>query len=549
MAENYILRLQDEFVCCLCLELLRNPVSLLCGHSFCKECIERFWNSGEEFLWRCPTCDFQYSDRPVLNINIILNKIARDLSALMLPETESAPGSQVIECDVCVDGRSRAVKSCLTCRASFCDIHIQSHQNCTTWRNHRLVRPSGNLQESFCIRHQKLLELFCRTDQTCICSHCGITEHRGHDLTSVEAERVEKETELEAARTNIRNRIQQRQGNVGELRQTVNRIKASAERELQETERAFTVLINSINETRRKVVQLIKDMERTEVEKVEGPMRQLQTEIMELKRRDEHLVQLSESEDSIHFLQNFTSPYVLPDEEDPPHIDVCTEVSSVDLREELSHLKERLEQIGKWTFLRVDNTDLPVFFLIPPQPRNREDFLQYSCQLTLDPDTVNEHLSISDGNRKVMGKDRTSHYPDHPDRFDSVPQVLCREDLSRTRCYWEVERSGNPIVIGVAYKSLSRRGGNSECIIGGNNKSWCLFCSDSSPSVCHQTEMTEVAGPLCSRIGIYVDRCAGTLSFYNVSNTMTLLHSFTTSFTEPLHAGFWANQDTSLTIC
>ncbi|XP_051790750.1 tripartite motif-containing protein 16-like isoform X1 [Erpetoichthys calabaricus] len=549
MAEEYISQLQDELICCVCLDILKDPISLQCGHSFCKECINSCWDNYEELLCRCPSCRSVNIPRPDLQKNILLNKIARELRVLTLPTSQSAAGAQDIACDFCKRNKFRAVKSCLTCRASFCEIHIQPHQRGPAWINHRLVKPSRNLEKNFCTEHQKLLELFCRSDQMCICSQCGVTEHRGHDLVGLEAERAEKETELEAARTNIRNRIQQRQGNVGELRQTVNRIKASAERELQETERAFTVLINSINETRRKVVQLIKDMERTEVEKVEGPMRQLQTEIMELKRRDEHLVQLSESEDSIHFLQNFTSPYVLPDEEDPPHIDVCTEVSSVDLREELSHLKERLEQIGKWTFLRVDNTDLPVFFLIPPQPRNREDFLQYSCQLTLDPDTVNEHLSISDGNRKVMGKDRTSHYPDHPDRFDSVPQVLCREDLSRTRCYWEVERSGNPIVIGVAYKSLSRRGGNSECIIGGNNKSWCLFCSDSSPSVCHQTEMTEVAGPLCSRIGIYVDRCAGTLSFYNVSNTMTLLHSFTTSFTEPLHAGFWANQDTSLTIC
>ncbi len=164
-----------------------------------------------------------------------------------------------------------------------------------------------------------------------------------------------------------------------------------------------------------------------------------------------------------------------------------------------------------------------------------------SCHLTLDPNTVNKNLLPSEENRVIKYTREEQPYPDHPDRFDGFCQVLCRERVCG-RCYWEVEWSGW-VGISVSYKSISRKGWGKECEFGCNDQSWSLYCSDSSCSFWHnykQTKLPRVSSS--SRIGVYVDHSAGTLSFYSVSDTMTLIHRVHTTFTQPLYAGFWANK-------
>ncbi len=164
-----------------------------------------------------------------------------------------------------------------------------------------------------------------------------------------------------------------------------------------------------------------------------------------------------------------------------------------------------------------------------------------SCQLTLDPNTVNKNLLPSEENRVIKYTREEQPYPDHSDRFDGLPQVLCRERVCG-RCYWEVEWSGW-VGISVSYKSISRKGWGKECEFGCNDQSWSLYCSDSSCSFWYsnkQTKLPRVSSS--SRIGVYVDHSEGTLSFYSVSDTMTLIHRVHTTFTQPLYAGFWANK-------
>ncbi|XP_031675776.1 tripartite motif-containing protein 16-like protein [Oncorhynchus kisutch] len=173
--------------------------------------------------------------------------------------------------------------------------------------------------------------------------------------------------------------------------------------------------------------------------------------------------------------------------------------------------------------------------LLPPEPKTREQLLQYSCQLTLDPNTAGTHLSLSEGNRKVTRTRQGQPYPDHPDRFTNWCQVLCREGLSG-RCYWEVERTGG-VDTAVSYKDISRTGRDSG--FGFNNQSWSLECYSGDYWFRHNNVETEVSGPQSSRVGVYLDHKAGTLSFYSVSDTMTLLHRVQTTFTQPLYPGFW----------
>uniref|UniRef100_A0A8C4RIN6 Uncharacterized protein n=1 Tax=Erpetoichthys calabaricus TaxID=27687 RepID=A0A8C4RIN6_ERPCA len=165
---------------------------------------------------------------------------------------------------------------------------------------------------------------------------------------------------------------------------------------------------------------------------------------------------------------------------------------------------------------------------------NGKDF----CPLILDINTAHRDLRLSEGNKKVTCEGTEAKYPDHPDRFDRCVQVLCREALTGTHCYWEVECSADFMRIGVAYKGLGRKEGGWECGLGYNNKSWCLWWSHSKYAVHHNKKGTVIRAPYSPRIGVYLDWPAGSLSFYSVSHTMTLLHRFNTSFTEPLCPGF-----------
>ncbi|XP_073683636.1 NACHT, LRR and PYD domains-containing protein 3-like [Garra rufa] len=165
---------------------------------------------------------------------------------------------------------------------------------------------------------------------------------------------------------------------------------------------------------------------------------------------------------------------------------------------------------------------------------------KYICNLTLDLNTANTCLSLSESNRKVEHVKKKQPYPDHPERFERFPQVLCREGLTG-RCYWEAEWNGKPD-ISVTYKGINRKGKNDDCRFGYNEKSWSLIWNNYKFFVRHNNKKTVMPPPTrrSNKVGVYLDWSAGRLSFYSVSDTDTLthLHTFNTTFTEPLYAGF-----------
>ncbi|XP_059409066.1 protein NLRC3-like isoform X2 [Carassius carassius] len=193
------------------------------------------------------------------------------------------------------------------------------------------------------------------------------------------------------------------------------------------------------------------------------------------------------------------------------------------------------------------------------EKRMRAGPRKYACDLTLDPNTANTQLILSDENKKITYVKDHQPYPDHPERFDDAPQVLSVESLTG-RCYWETEWSGAGAVISVSYKGINRKGWG-DCVFGSNDKSWSLICSDNSFSVRHNNNVTDISvvHSSCKRAGVYVDVSAGSLSFYSVSDTHTLthlhthtlkhLHTLNTTFTEPLCAGFGVYSYSSVSLC
>ncbi|CAI5682999.1 unnamed protein product [Oreochromis niloticus] len=186
----------------------------------------------------------------------------------------------------------------------------------------------------------------------------------------------------------------------------------------------------------------------------------------------------------------------------------------------------------------------------------RPGLRKYSCQLTIDINTVNTNLQLSDNNRKVTDVEEVQSYPDHPDRFDVSHQLLCRNGLTG-RCYWEVEWRGG-VSISVSYGSIRRKGDSDDCLLGHNDQSWSLLCCNGAPqSVCHNNRVTSISSSSSSssssvsnRAAVYVDCPAGTLSFYRVSSdTLIHLHTFNTTFTQTLYPGFWVGRRSSVSLC
>ncbi len=164
---------------------------------------------------------------------------------------------------------------------------------------------------------------------------------------------------------------------------------------------------------------------------------------------------------------------------------------------------------------------------------------------------MNKHLRLSENNREITYTRTDQSYADHPDRFDVYHQVLCRESVCG-RCYWELEWSGdNGVFISVSYKSISRKGRGNECGFGNNDQSWSLICTPSSYSFRHNKIQTDLSVESTSRrIGVFVDHGAGTLSFYSVSDTMSLIHTVQTTFTQTLYPGFWVYlRGSSVKLC
>ncbi|XP_074467373.1 tripartite motif-containing protein 16-like [Sebastes fasciatus] len=539
MAQQVILD-RDKLSCSICLDLLKDPVTIPCGHSYCMSCIKDYWGEEHETKTHsCPQCRQSFTPRPVLVKSTILAELVEELKkarpqAASPDHSSAGPGD--VTCDFCSGMKVKALKSCLACMASYCEQHLQPHYNAAPLKKHKLVEATLKLQENICSQHDEVMKIFCRTDQKCICYLCSMDDHKGHDTVSAAAERAEKQTELGASRQEIQQRVQDREKDVKVLQQRVEVINLSADEAVRDSEKIFTELIRLIKKRSSEVKQQIRSQQTTQVSRAKELEEKLQQEITELRRKDTELETLSHTEDHLHFLNNYPSLSRLSKSKDVPSIDISPLRSFEDVTAAVSEARDKLQAVlsEEWGKISLAVTEVDV---LQAEPRTRAEFMKYSSQITLDPNTANNRLSLSDRDRKATLMEGKQLYLDHQDRFGERSQVLSREGLTG-RCYWEVQWSGR-IFIAVAYKDIKRTSTFNECLFGYNDKSWSLQCDSSRYKFRHNNISTSVSGPQSSRIGVYLDHRAGTLSYYSISETMTLLHRVQTTFTQPLYPGFW----------
>ncbi|XP_043082540.1 E3 ubiquitin/ISG15 ligase TRIM25-like isoform X2 [Puntigrus tetrazona] len=558
MAEASISWAEDQFTCPVCLDLLKDPVTIPCGHSYCMRCITDCWDQEDwKTLYSCPQCRKTFTPRPVLGKNVVFAEMVEKLKTMRLQSgpVPAAPavhhtGSGDVQCDSCTGIKQKAVKSCLECRSSYCQNHLEQHENLFRGNRHNLMDATGRLREMMCPRHDKLLEIYCRTDQRCICMLCLVEEHKNHDAVSIAEASKEKKRYFKETQIKIQKIIQQKEKGVQKLREAVVSYKRSAQTAVEDSERIFSELIRSIEKRRSEAKQLFRDQERAAVKQAEEQLERLKKEINDLKKKDAELKQLSETQDHdvVHVFQGLQSVSFSGSTDNF----AVTNHSFDAVVKSVCELRDALQRLSRETVEKLSAEVKIVQVVLTPDYQTRGEFLRYSRLLTVDLNSVNDFLRLSEGNTAMTLSNTHQYYPAHPDRFNNWSLALCRESVTG-RCYWEVEwtsRGTSGVDLAVAYKSIKRKGIGVEIDAGRNDQSWRLYCSPDYCSFWHKNMETVLpVANISSRVGVYVDHSAGTLSFYSVSDTMSLIHRVQTAFTQPLYALFGLYKDSSVKLC
>uniref|UniRef100_A0A3Q3AC25 Si:dkey-46i9.6 n=1 Tax=Kryptolebias marmoratus TaxID=37003 RepID=A0A3Q3AC25_KRYMA len=451
---------EEQVHCSICLDVFTNPVSIPCGHNFCQSCILGYWKTSP--LYQCPMCKKSFHKRPDISVNTVLREIAEQFKQI-----------REVLCDVCLgEGRPKAVKSCLVCLTSYCEEHLKSHS--ARFTKHKLIEPVANMEDRMCPKHERLLELYCKKDQTCVCVLCTETDHRAHYTVPL------KKTEID-----VQQMVQDRMKKVEEIKLSVELNK------IEESMRVFSELVRSIQRTQAELVLVIEEKQRQTERWAEGLITELEQEISELKRRHSDLENMART-DHIHFLK----------------------------------VRKMLQNISV-SKLETTLSDLIDKFMMP----------KYSVDITLDPDTANPWLQLSQDRHQVRHLGAWQDLPDHPDRFDTVVIVLGREGFTSGRHYWEVQVGDkDDWYLGVAKSSVNRKGRISVSTTQGY---WALAMKKGQGyRVSTSPPLLLPLDPKPKRVGVYVDYEEGQVSFYDLK-AHTHIYTFEEIFTEKILPFFY----------
>ncbi|XP_055770111.1 E3 ubiquitin/ISG15 ligase TRIM25-like [Salvelinus fontinalis] len=577
MAEANISVTERQFRCPICLDILKDPVSIPCGHTYCMACMNCYWDQTDLGHYSCPQCREEFIPRPVLRRNTVLQEV---VDKLKLNELVTAPelylgGVGDVPCDFCpVQNKLKALKSCLVCLASFCELHVLPHRDVGTLRRHKLVAAVESLAERLCAQHRLGLEQGGDGGDAVEWSgECLLCESNQEELHSIDEQRARKQV-LQDSQRSVQGRIRSRERELGEFQQSIEAVKTSAALVLEDSNILFVDLALRLERTRGEVRARLEARERTVLGRAERELETLEKELEELRRRDQAMGQLL-TEDNAQFLQAAPLLCVLPPtgrRHRAPLILPAEGFSAA--RRALSHLRARMEELCREEVDKISRAvnesssvchmsggeclkAVPASFPLSPlslQPsdqRMRVSFLKCSCRLSLDPDTAHPTLFLLEGPQGAHCGEEPQSYPLHPLRFDSVAQVLCREGQFGGASYWEVEwRGGGWVDIGMTYKGIGRKGGGKPCLLGRNENSWRLRCTHAGYAAWHDNRKMTVAAPLCPRIGVFLEHQKGALSFYSVaSDAVSLLHTFRGPFSQPLYPAFRLDLDATLLIC
>ncbi|KAK9516203.1 hypothetical protein VZT92_024148 [Zoarces viviparus] len=510
---------EDQFLCSICQDVFTDPVSTPCGHNFCKTCITQHWDIN--YPHQCPNCNKVFYIRPELQVNTCISEMAAQYRQSAQQKASSSSSEQQaakpgeVPCDVCTGTKLKALKSCLVCLVSYCETHLEPHLTRLGLKRHQLIDPVENVEGRICTEHNKLLELFCKTDQMCVCRLCPYLDHENHDVVPLEEEYEGKKAELGKTEAEIQQMIQKRRLKLQEIKHSVKISEEDADREIADGVQVFTALKESVERRMNELINTIKEKQRKTGKQAEGFIKELEQEISELKKRSTEVEQLSRSEDHLHLLQSFRTLNTAPPTKDWTGVRVSPPSYEGTVVGALNQLEETLSK------------QMKVF----------EAELKKVQYLTLDPDTAHPCLMLSDDRKQVKYGDVKMNLPDNPERFDTCAGVLVKQSFSSGRFYYEVQvKEKNEWDLGVARESINRKGAitptpqDGYWTIGLRNEKEYGAWAD--PPVLLSLKSQP------QKVGVFVDYEEGLVSFHDV-DAAALIYSFTgCCFTEKLYPFF-----------
>ncbi|XP_041652309.1 E3 ubiquitin-protein ligase TRIM39-like [Cheilinus undulatus] len=515
---------EDQFLCSICLDVFTDPVTLSCGHNFCKNCITEYWDSNVSC--QCPNCKEIFRKRPQLKINTFIKEMAAQFRQSAQQKSSSSSERQVskpgeVPCDVCTGTKLKALKSCLVCLASYCETHLEPHLTLSGLKRHQLMDPVENLEDRMCEKHDKLLELFCKNDHMCVCMMCTYSDHKTHDVVPVKEEYEGKKAELGKTEAEIQQMIQKRRVKIEELKHSVELSDENADREIAEGVGVFSALKESVERRQAELINSIKEKQRETEKQAEGFIRELEQEISELEKRRAEVEQLSRSEDHLQLLQNFTSLNAAPPTKDWTEVRVHPPSYEGTVVRAVKLLEETISEQMKKLICEVELKRVQ----------------QYEVDVTLDPDTAHPNLILSDDGKQVKLANIRKKLPDNPERFEYFVCVLSNQSFSSGRFYYEVQVKGKTEWgLGVARESSKRKG---QITLTPQNGFWTIGLRNKNEykaRVGPGVRLSLQSGP--EKVGVFVDYEEGLVSFYDV-DAAALIYSFTgCSFTGKIYPYF-----------
>ncbi|XP_038129272.1 E3 ubiquitin/ISG15 ligase TRIM25-like [Cyprinodon tularosa] len=361
MAQRELSLDEDLLSCAICLDLLKDPVTIPCGHNYCAGCITNHWKEHEvKRSYSCPQCREVFTQRPAMRKNTMLAELVQEMKKSgpkVAPDLHLYGGPADVDCDFCTGNKLKATKSCLQCLASYCDLHLQPHYNSPVFKTHKLITASADIQENICSLHNKM-EVFCRSDQLTICYLCSVDEHKGHDTVSAAAERTERQQELDSRRENIQKRIKDREENLKQLEKEGEAINCSADKVVKDVQTMFNQLLQLLQKRSNDVQQQIRLQQERNFRWVRELQQRMQQEISELTRRDNELKNLSLSEDHAQFLRRYLS-LASPSSSTNPDIRIHSLKPFHEMMEAVTELIQKLQDtlIHGWTRIPMTKAD------------------------------------------------------------------------------------------------------------------------------------------------------------------------------------------------
>ncbi|XP_069823261.1 E3 ubiquitin-protein ligase TRIM11-like [Dendropsophus ebraccatus] len=507
--------LRGELDCSICLITYTDPVMLRCGHNFCRLCIGRVLDTQDGAgVYSCPECREEYQERPALMRCVALCKLLENL--LLTPPTPTETG---ICCTYCIHSPVPAVKSCLHCEASLCDEHLRAHSKSP---EHVLSEPSTSLEKRKCSVHKEPLKYYCMKDAICICVSCSLAgEHRGHQVEMLYEASEKKKKKLRNVLQKLMTRRKDTEERVRSVEERRRKAQEKAAGEAVKVTALFTDIRRRLDDLEKRVLSEISRQEKEESLSLSALIQQLEIKKDELSRKMRHIEELCNMADPLTVLQ------------EPDTGDLCDPEEGEGDEDTGGHDRQPHG---------VDDLDVAV---ISDTFRTLCDIIsgirvygEGPADILLDVNTAHNNLLISDDLKTATKTVEKQNRPETAERFQNYYQVMSSRRFSSGRHYWDVEisRSGSWRV-GMCYPSIDRSGGHAR--IGDNKKSWGMWKCNNKSSVTHDRKEIRLPHQISSnRVRICLDYEAGQLSFYELCDPIRHLHTFTATFTGPLHAAF-----------